>query len=136
MKTVPEILKVSYHRTIGTGTIQTPGHSTLAEAAVVIPPSAMADGPHGEVLGEHVDHMEGHEKTLDAHAKEGHLGTHYAHHHHETTEKTGSVGIDHPGEYNYNEVSHPHELRGDGARHNPHHPKHVHHSRAHKTPHK
>jgi len=30
-KTVPEILKVGYHRTIGTGTIQTPGHSTLAQ---------------------------------------------------------------------------------------------------------
>jgi hypothetical protein len=33
-------------------------------------------------------------------------------------------------------MSHPHELRGDGARHNPHHPKHPHHSRSHKTPHK
>ena len=139
MKTVPEILSVSYHRTIGTGTIQTPGHSTLAEAAVVVPPQAFADGPHGEVLGEHVDHMEGHEKILDAHAKEGHLGEHFVHVHHEMTRTDGSVGLekDHMDQYKYNGAEgHPHELRGDGVRHNPHHPKHPHHSRAHKTPHK
>lgn len=135
MQTVQEKLNIKYHRIIGSGTIQTPGHSTLAEAAVVLPPQAFADGPHGEVLGEHVDHMEGHEKMLDAHAKEGHLGKHFTHTFHEMTTQEGSA-IDHPGEYDYNEMSHPHELRGDGARHNPHHPKHPHHSRSHKTPHK
>ena len=135
MKTVPEILNVGYKRTIGTGSIQTPGHSTLAEAAVVVPPQAFADGPHGEVLGEHVDQMEGHEKILDAHAQEGHLGTHFVHAFHEMTVQSGKSGVTHPGEFAYSDGNHPHELRGDGARHNPHHPKHPHHSRSHKHPH-
>jgi hypothetical protein len=103
---------------------------------VVIPPQAFADGPHGEVLGEHVDQLEGKEKILDAHAKEGHLGTHYAHHHHEMTGHSGSVGVEHSGEYHYNEEGHPHLLRGDGPKHNPHHPKHGHHGKSHKSPHK
>ncbi len=135
MRSVPEILKVKYHQTVGTGTIQTPGHSTLAEAAVVIPPQAFADGPHGEVLGEHVDSMEGKEKVLDAHAKEGHLGSHFHHIHHEMTERQGvGPGIEHSGEYAYNDEGHPHLLRGDNERHNPH--KHGHHGKSHKSPHK
>ena len=137
MKTVPEILAVKYHQTIGTGTIQTPGHSTLAEAAVVVPPQAFADGPHGEMLGEHIDAMEGHDKILDAHAKEGHLGTHFAHVHHEMTEKHSEIGLDkyHDGHsYHHDEENHPHRLHGDDERHNPH--KHGHHGKSHKTPHK
>jgi len=137
MKTVAEKLEIKYHQTIGQGTITTAGHSTLAEAAVVLPPQHFT-GPLGEVIGEHIDHVlhEPAEHVL-GHAKAGHLGGSFAHIKHDTKREKGEgerkdEGV--PSEYSHTSEGHPHELRGDHAKHNPEH--HMHKGKSHKHPHK
>lgn len=132
MKTIEEKLESKFHQTVGVGTSKSAGHSTLAEAAVVLIPQHFA--PEGEVIGEHIAHTEHNSAHVLAHAKEGHMGHSFTHTMHESKRVTGdSEEGGHDG-YRHSEEDHPHKLRGDHKRHHPEH--HGKQAKGHKNPHK
>jgi len=131
MKTIEEKLECNFSQTVGVGSAHTAGHSTLAEASVVVLPNYFE--PEGEVIGEHVDHLKPKAEHILAHAREGHLGHSFTHHA-EGKEVSGDFEEGGVKGYRHNEENHPHKLRGDHTAHNPKH--HGHHGKSHKNPHK
>ena len=131
MKTIEEKLETKFHQTVGVGSAHTPGHSTLAEAAVVVLPNYFE--PEGEVIGEHIDHLAHSSDHVLAHAKEGHLGHSFTHHM-GGKETSGEYEVGGVKGFRHSEEDHPHKLRGDHMKHNPAH--HGKHGKSHKNPHK